>query len=162
MRSDLERRLEHAETLLAAVRLRRSELTDPRVTLLRRIVDVWSTLDLAGDPTPGPAYDTTRGRPAESAFPGASTAYARRILSRLNAAIARAVDEAETQLDGDSEPPPRCPSCSRSCRFTDRFCGRCGERLGQSPKTDENTADRRPIVDRTRRTTVSSAATMPE
>lgn len=125
----LERRLEAAETVIAALQLGRTH------SLLTRIADVWRACDFHGDPMPGRSYDAPKRSgisiPGE---PGASTRYGRRIKARLNRQLTRAVEDAEAHLIGECERPPQCPQCGRSVRYTDRFCGRCGRGLGQTSK----------------------------
>ncbi len=136
--ADLERRLEAAETVIAALRLDRTHIGDNDEELLRSIADTYRALALAGDPMTSRSELTgSRGRGAEPAFPGAATAYARRIKARLNRALNRAVADVHTQLDGEWQPPPRCSSCGRSMRYTDRWCGRCGARVGPKAQPQE-------------------------
>jgi len=133
-----ERHAADLEVIISVLRGRHHPgLTDANMARLTAEVHLCNELALAADPTAGRRYDTVRTRHGtDPPDPGAATRYARRIAARHGRRHWQSIEDATAQLDGDYTPAPKCARCGRSTRLTDRFCGKCGERLAQ-PSNEE-------------------------
>jgi hypothetical protein len=129
----LEARLETAETINVALRIRRPGVGDDQQRLLTRLTDLWGVLDRAADPTRGRVYGTINRHPAAgSSDEGAPTRKWRYLKADLNRRIHQAIEDTLDRIDGTWTPAPKCPRCNRSQRRSARRCDRCGTRLGQT------------------------------
>jgi len=142
---DLEHRLETAETLVAALRLRRPGVGDAQETLLGRLIGMWGRLDHLGDPARGRSYETSPGGGAPGdRDEGAATRRFREMKADLNRRISQAIEDTAERIDGTWEPAPRCPRCGRSQRRTARVCDRDGTPLGPEAQPKGSTTDPEP------------------
>lgn len=139
----LERQLEDAGALIAALRLQRRGTGDAQQALLERLITVWSDLDHLGDPRRGRSYEAPPGTAAGlDSDEGAGTRRYRAIKAELNRRIRRAIDDAYDRVEGTWEPPPRCGSCGRGQRRSARRCDRCGTPLGQQDPKPSRQAEK--------------------